>query len=111
MDVRVTESRNDDHFPDIDLYRASTGAQIRPDACNLVAFDQDVAPGKIAHRGIHADDCASLQQDPSIAIGIGSFKEITDSLVAGRCCYGLTKTCGTESADADCGRAENLAAR
>src|SRR5215467_1695501 len=111
MDVRVTESGNDDHFPDIDLYRAPRGAQIRPDACNLVAFDQDVAPRIIAHRGIHADDCASPQQDSPIAIGIGSFKKITDPLVAGRRCHGLTETCGTESADAGCGRAENLAAR
>src|SRR5215471_13986514 len=102
MDVRVTESRNDDHFPDIDLYRASTGAQIRPDACNLVAFDQDVAPRKITHRGIHADDCASLQQDSTIAISIGPLKEVADPLVAGRRCQGLTKTCGTESADTDC---------
>src|SRR5215813_9160375 len=111
MDVRVTESGDDDHFPDIDFYHAPTGAQIRPDACNLVAFDQDVAPSKIAHHRIHTDDGASPQQDSPIAIGIGSFKEIAEPLIAGRCCYGLTQTCGSESADADCGRAENLAAR
>src|SRR5215470_15947617 len=103
MDVRITESGNDDHFPDIDFDRASSGAQIRPDACNLVAFDQDVAPRKIAYRRINADDCASPQQYPPIAIGIGPFKEIPDPLVAGRRCYGLTDTCGGESADADCG--------
>src|SRR5215467_15661150 len=101
MDVRVTESGNNDHFPDIDFDRAPTGAQIRPDGRNLVAFDQDVAPRKIAHRGIHADDCASPQQDSPIAIGIGPFKEVADPLVAGRRCYGLTETCGTESADAE----------
>src|SRR5262249_45224381 len=106
-----TESGNDDHFSDIDLYSAPTGAQIRPDACNLVAFDQDVAPRKIADRWIHADDCASPQQDSPIAISIRSFNEITYPLVARRPCYALTKTCGTESADADGGRAENLSAR
>src|SRR5882724_6372957 len=102
MDVRVTEAGNDDHFPDIDFYRASTGAQTRPDACNLVAFDQDVAPSKIAHGRIHADDCASPQQYSPIAIGIGSFKEIADPLITGRRCYGFAETCGSESADADC---------
>src|SRR5262249_4337050 len=110
MDVRVAESRNDDHFPDIDFYRASTGAQIRPDASNLVAFDQVVAPRKIAHRRIHADDCAALQQYSPIAIGIGAFKEIADLLIAGRRCDGFTETRGSESANADCGRAENIAA-
>src|SRR5215510_2075351 len=111
MDVRITESGNDDHLPDIDFYRACTGTQTRPDACNPVAFDQDVAPSKIAHGRVHADDCASFQQDSPIAIGIRSFKEIADRLIAGWRCYGCTERRGSESADADCGRAENLAAR
>src|SRR5262245_16412260 len=111
MDVRVTESRSDDHFPDIDFDHASAGAQSRPNACNLVAFNQDVAASKIAHRRIHADDCASPQQYSPIAIGTGPFKEIAEPLIAGRRCRGFTQTSGSDSADADCGRAENLTAR
>jgi|SRR5213594_3008538 len=111
MDVGVAESGNDDHFSDIDFDHAATGAQTWSYACNLVAFDQDVAAGKIAHRRIHADDCASPQQYSAIAIRIGSFKEIADRIIAGRCCDGFTQTCGSESADADCARAEKLAAR
>src|SRR5262245_66266678 len=98
MDVRVTESGNDDHLPDIDFYPAASGAQSRRDARNRVAFDQDIAPSKIAHRRIHADDCASPQQYSPIAIGTGPFKEIADPLIAGRRCYGFTEICGSESA-------------
>src|SRR4029453_14312563 len=111
MDVRVAESGNDDHLPDIDFDHASTGAQIRRDACDLVAFDQDVAPGEVAPRRIHADDGAAPQQYSPIAIGTGPLKEIANPLIAGRRCRGFTQTCGSESADADCGRAENPGAR
>src|SRR5712675_410895 len=111
MDVRITKPRNDDHVGGIDLYYISTGAQTGTDTCYLVAFDQNVATGKISDGRIHADDCASLQHYSPIAIRIGSLEPATEHPVSSRCRCGLTETCRCKRADAGCACGKNLATR
>src|SRR4051794_24070308 len=100
MDVRITKARNDDHVPGIDFDYISTGAQTGTDTCYLVAFDQDVAAGKISHGRIHADDSATLQHYSPIAIRIGPLEPAAERPISSRRRCGPTETYRCKRADA-----------
>ncbi len=50
--VGVDEARHDDAAAGVD-HPGITGAQIRADGDDLLALDEHVGPGEVAHVGVH----------------------------------------------------------
>ena len=87
VDVRVAESRDEDHVLRIDhdgLSALRRRAQVRSDGGDLLALDEHVALREVAHRPVHADDRPALEQDPPIAVRIGTRETIERSGVITR---------------------------
>ena len=67
MAMAIHQPRNDDGIGRIDFLRTGN-FKIGTDRGDLAAFDQQIAFGDIADRGVHADDGASPQDDTVLLV-------------------------------------------
>ena len=69
MAVRIDEPGNDDGVGGVDHLRLRRGLHLIADAGDLLAVDEHVASGEVAHLRVEAHDGAAAQQDGPIGGG------------------------------------------